>query len=115
MTICVRCDEDGGMSVLNCFHKDVAKHLGGEIGFVGAVLELNILILAALATTLPMNKTLNSHGAHFHQVAHGPLVFVASDENGDEIDVDVPSLDSYWRREGGEQRETRTEGESRWY
>lgn len=112
MTICVRCEENGVMSVCECPQKDVARHLGGSIGFVGAIPELNIFILAGTQTDRPVNTTIYTHGKRFHEVAHGPLFFIASDENGDEIDVDVESLQMSWRKQGGDIDD---EGSSRWY
>ena len=97
MSCCIQCEEDGSISVIACDQRKIAKRLGGAIGFVGAVPELNIFIVGRVESSRPINKVFETHRPHFHEVARGTLIFVGSDENGEETDIDVESFNNFWR------------------
>lgn len=96
MSCCIQCEEDGTISVVTFDQRSIAKLLGGAIGFVGAVPELNIFIVGLVESSQPINKVFETHRCHFHEVARGTLIFIGSDENGDEMDVDVDSFLKFW-------------------
>ena len=96
MSCCIQCEEDGTISVVTCDQGSIAKRLGGAIGFVGAVPELNIFIVGLVKSSEPINKVFESHRCYFHEVARGTLIFIGSDENGEEMDVDVDLFYKFW-------------------
>jgi hypothetical protein len=96
MSCCIQCEEDGTLSVVRCDQRSIANRLGGAIGFVGAVAELNIFIVGLTESSQPINKVFESHSCHFHEVARGTLIFIGSDENGEEMDVDVDAFYNFW-------------------
>lgn len=98
MPLCIECDCDGTLHAFTIDQRQIARHLGEPIGFVGAIPELNIFIVGIRDSTQPINKTFATHREHFHETARGTLVFIASDAEGNEIDVDQESFFRYWYR-----------------
>ena len=96
MSRCIHCDTDGTLSVITCDQRDVANRLGGGIGFVGALPEANIFIVGRRDTCLPVNRAYITHKILFHETARGPLILIGSDEDGEEIDVDVDNFYEIW-------------------
>ena len=69
---------------------DVHKHLGGPVTFVGAIPSADAFVVARTNCELPMHVW-NGKGLFFEdsEVVRGPIAIVASDDNGDEIDLDL--------------------------
>ena len=92
------------MRPFECSQRDVALKLDGSIEFVGAIPSLDVFIVARVPDEsddtygrgMPPKATINtiyrSHEQFFHEIPYGPIVFIASDMNGEEIDVDVPAF-----------------------
>lgn len=96
MTVCIQCEENGTLKVVHCNQCEIAKRLGGSVGFVGAIPNLDVFIVGLAEKTCPVNRAFVTHKDYFHEVACGTLMFVGSDENGDEVDIDVEAFDELW-------------------
>jgi hypothetical protein len=92
MTVCILCPPDAAPAIVHWRHREVASNLGGSVGFVGALPDLNVFIVARVPCTDCPHKLYDTHARHFHEVPRGTLVFIASDRRGREIDVDAEAL-----------------------
>jgi len=75
--------------------RSIALHLGGSITFVGGLNDLNIVIvgLADLDETTDINPLQKSTSDLFmDEPVRGDIVFCGSDEDGEEMDVDIAAL-----------------------
>lgn len=89
MTRCVHVDVDGTPHVVDWQHAEVARRLGGAVTFVGGTRDLDVVVvgLADGAGHLPANPFATRHPELFFAPAHGPLVLVSSDADGEETDL----------------------------
>lgn len=89
-------DVDGTRSVSRQTQRDVADALGGDITFVGALPDLQVFVLARKCCEDPINVLYEKHPTLF-DIAESPVVgriaFVASNEAGCAVDVDVHALE----------------------
>ncbi len=102
MSVCVAVSEDGEARVVAWNEKQIAAYLDNRVHFVGALDDLNLVIVASRSGQ-------NTHAWHakasplFLQDSppRGNIVFVGSDANGMEQDVDVDALRSALRAQYG--------------
>ena len=84
---------DGTDEVVDWPHEKVALNMGGSITFVGAVNELHVFAVALLDST---DHELNSHcscpNIFMNLPIKGPVLFVATDDEGEPMCVDVEKL-----------------------
>ena len=105
-TMCMRCDADGTLTSVRLDQRKVSKELGGgPIGFVGAIPDLQVFIVARVFEDVDVetgndagkvNRAYVTHPQYFHEVPRGPVVFVGSDDAGDEMDVEESKFRSVW-------------------
>ena len=111
MNRCIVVHPDGRMETVMWEQRAVARHLGGSVTFVGGIEELQI-VFVALAFTPPSEEPINpffvDHRERFFPCTppmHGSMVMIASDDDGEPIDVDVERVHGLFqppqtRREG---------------
>jgi len=94
--VIVRCD--GSVNIVDMLQTKASEFMKGALTFVGAVPDLNVYALARQS-----DVNVSASEAHFLVRRHGEplffesnvcgdILFVASDEDGDETDVDVEAL-----------------------
>lgn len=69
----------------------VARHLGGPVTFIGALPDLSAFLVACVDATCP-NPLLTSAPVELLQSACGEVVVIASDDDGEECDLDVHAV-----------------------
>jgi hypothetical protein len=84
--------EDGSYDEVDSTQREAHEVLGGPVQIVGAIDELNVV-----AAGLRDNDDLHANPFcgdkdRFEDDVRGPVLFVASDAQGDEIDVNVEVL-----------------------
>ena len=86
-------NQSGDVTEFNASQSSAHTLLGNEVTIVGAIPELNVIVAAAAASSEdePIHP-ISVHTKYFHQIVRGPLLFVATDDDGDETDVDVQAL-----------------------
>ena len=95
MSVCLLVHADGARERVVWDQRAVATHLGGAITFVGALHDLHVVVvgLADAPADLDVNALARTHPHLFHEAdVRGPVVFVGSDDDGEEMDVDVDAL-----------------------
>lgn len=109
MPRCLLASPDGVCASIDATQADAARALGaaaGDVALVGAVDELRAFAVARRARDgLPRNP-LCVDPARFHELPlHGPVLFVGTDDDGEEADVDAAALERLLRasaRDAGE-------------
>lgn len=100
MVLSVVLNPDGTRSEVHWRHEDVSNQLGGRITFVGAVPSLNVFIVARRdddeVMSLGENPYCFDREVFMTPVVRGPLVFLATDDDGEPIDVDSRALATHW-------------------
>lgn len=96
MSISLHVTPDGKQNVVQWDHRDLANRLGGSITFVGAVESCNVVVVGLVdASGFEVNEFAALHPDVFMKEAmpvRGPIVFVGSDDDGEEMDVDIDGL-----------------------
>lgn len=94
---CVHCNVDAALVEVVCDQREVAQLLGGPVGFVGAIPELDVVIVGRRdVEDLAPNRACVTHSHFFHEPAHGPLMLVGSDSEGAPIDVMLEDVKRVW-------------------
>lgn len=73
-------------------HEEAASHMGGPITFVGAIPDLQIFALARRCNEEEDLNPFCKNPQIYMQAVKGCVLFVATDELGDPIDVNVEML-----------------------
>ena len=95
MSVCVLVHTDGTRECVKWPQTSVAAHLGGAVTFVGAMNDLQVFLVGVADSTEDVNALARTHPWLFlERDVRGPVVFIASDPDGDEMDVDVPALEA---------------------
>ena len=82
--------ENGDQEELQCAHEEVHSKLGGKITFVGGIPTVNTFVVGLKdAETLPINTFCLNEDIFMELPVKGPVVFVATDEDGEPVDVDI--------------------------
>ena len=91
---CVRCDPKGALHELSIDQRAVSTWLGGTVGFVGGIPEVEVYIVGRvdLPPTVAVNPLFDRCPHAFHEPPRGTLVFIGSDAEGAAQDVDVRAL-----------------------
>jgi hypothetical protein len=96
MSVCLLVHADGTRERVVWDQRAIATHLGGAITFVGALDDLHAVIVGLAreaAADLDVNALARTHPHLFHDTdVRGPVVFVGSDDEGEEMDVDATAL-----------------------
>ena len=103
MSVCLLVHTDGTRERVVWEQCEVAKRLGGAISFVGAIDALRVVAvgLANAPVAHGPNALARTHPHVFHDMdVRGPIIFVGSDDDGDEMDVDVAALHASLARAG---------------
>ena len=90
---CVRVDPGGPLSKVRLYQRDAHAHLGGSLTMVGAIDDLHVFVVALREP--PAQAALNTacrDERYFDVPVHGPVLFVATNQEGEEIDVDYDAL-----------------------
>ena len=89
MTLWLLVSHDGTSVRKYTAQGDVHKHLGGPVTFVGAIPSADAFVVARSDCELPMHVW-NGKGLFFEgSEVRGPIAIVASDDKGDEIDLNL--------------------------
>lgn len=83
----------GARETVEWAHEEVSQRLGGSITFVGAVPELHVFAVG-LSECGEVNRHCVDERIFLQLPVHGPVVFVATDDDGEPMDVDVEGLAS---------------------
>ena len=95
MSVCLLVHTDGTRERVKWQQSAVAAHLGGAVTFVGALDDLSVFLVGVADATDDVNALARTHPWLFLEPnVRGPVVFIASDPDGDEMDVDVLSLEA---------------------
>lgn len=97
MSVCLLVHPCGRREQVVWEQRAVSANLGGAVTFVGALDDLCVVIVGvADAAALEPNALAHTHPWLFLDCSdvRGPVVFVASDDKGDEMDVDVRALEA---------------------
>ena len=96
MSLCIFVDTDGRLQPVSWDQRTVAHRLGGAVTFVGGIQELGIVFVGlAVCASGDVNPLYLTHKDLFFPCTppvRGPIVMIASDEAGDEMDVDVDEV-----------------------
>ena len=93
MTQCLYVKPCGSMEKLSIAQNRVAERLG-PVRFVSANREHNAIMVAAQYSTA-QRHVWNDYPCLVHktcEAVHGPIVVIASDDDGNEVDLDVDSF-----------------------
>lgn len=91
MTLCLVLPVDGPPRAIHINQRTVAMHLGGPVTFIGALPDLRAVLVACVDATCP-NPLLAFPPVDLLQPACGEVVVVASDDDGEECDLDVHAV-----------------------
>lgn len=87
---------DGKHEVVDWAHEEVSAMMGGTITFVGAIDDLQVFVLAlTYSDKLYVNPFCTDCDVFMHLPVRGPVIFIATDKDGDPIDVDVEAVKSH--------------------
>ena len=90
MSRCLLLSCDGEMHEIYVEQEEVAEYLGGPVTFVGAIHCLDAVVVGLQTSSLlPVHPLSHRRDVFFADEVRGPLVVVASDERGREMDLDV--------------------------
>jgi len=95
---CIVVHADGRMETVVWEQRAVAQHLGGSVTFVGGIEDLQVVFVAlafAPPSDAPINPFFANHRALFFPCTppmRGCMVMIASDDDGEPIDVDVEKV-----------------------
>ena len=85
----------GRAEVVQWPHESVCSEMGGMITFVGAIDDLHVFALALAASTeLPVNTLCTDCNVFLQLPVRGPVLFIATDDAGEPMDVDVEAIES---------------------
>ena len=86
--------EDGASSIVHVAQRDARRVLEDEgVTLVGAIDELNVFAVAKQNRSHLSVNVVCSDAARFHDLPlRGPILFVATDDRGEEVDVDIVKL-----------------------
>ena len=85
---CVLVHATGAVEVLCLHQRDVSARLGGAVTFVGAVTEAQAFAVGLRdAAHLPVNVACTDP-ARFDTPVRGPVLFVGTDDEGEETSVE---------------------------
>lgn len=77
-------------------HESVCSEMGGMITFVGAIDDLHVFALALAASEeLPVNTRCTDCNVFLQLPVRGPVLFIATDDAGEPMDVDVEAIESH--------------------
>lgn len=100
MVLSVLLNPNGTRSQVHWRHEEVSNQLGGRITFVGAIPSLNVFIVARREDDEVMSLCENPYcldkEVFMTPSVRGPMVFLATDDEGEPIDVDVHALVTDW-------------------
>lgn len=96
MTRCLVAHCNGTREEVACPHSQISAYLQGPVCFVGAMHDINAIAVARVQDDDSVNKQpINPIPTRLLFDAtpiYGNIVFVASDDEGEEIDLDVEAL-----------------------
>lgn len=96
MSRCIHVDPNGKFEAVMWNQCTVAQRLGGSVTFVGGIESLNIVFVSlAYCEHGDINPFFTHHQNLFFPCTppiRGSIVMVASDETGEEMDVDVEQV-----------------------
>ena len=85
----------GKSEIVHWPHESVCTEMGGMITFVGAIDDLKVFVLAlAGSEKLPVNPLCTDCNVFLQLPVRGPVLFIATDEAGEPMDVDVEAVES---------------------
>ena len=84
---------DGVNEVVNWQHEKVSSNLGGAVTFVGAIPELKVFVVALQeSSSYEVNSFCKDSDIFMELPVRGPVLFVATDREGEPICVNVCRL-----------------------
>lgn len=93
MPVCVIVSDTDEWATFNIRHQSVSQHLGGPVTFVGAVPTLHVFAVGLVDTAGCNENFACQDGDIFMELpVHGPVMFIATDDYGEPMDVDVDAL-----------------------
>ena len=99
MSTCVIVDASGSSEVATLTETQIASLLGNTVSIVGAIDELQVVVVSSSPSDTP-HVWAEPLSAVLCEIPGDTLVFVASDVNGDAMDVDVEALRGVLRAYG---------------
>ena len=97
-------EKDGAWGVVRCSQKNICYHLSRKsdgsltsLTFVGGIDDAKAFAVCASdtdSTTSVPNETCRRHPSYFEEEARGDVVLIASDEDGEEVDLNVEEVAS---------------------
>ena len=84
--------EDGSYEELDSTQRDAHEVLGGPVQIAGAIHELNVVAVGLRENDALISNPYCGDKDRFEDDVRGPVLFVASDVTGDEMDVNVNVL-----------------------
>ena len=95
MNVCLVLPLDQSPRSVRLDQRELSQYLGGPITFVGALHDLDAVVIATTTATEPHPLSLPTSACRhvfFDTPAHGTLLVVASDEDGQAVDLDVAKV-----------------------
>ena len=88
---------DGKAEIVDWPHEKVCEKMGGMITFVGGIDALQVFALALQTpdSTMQTNPWCTDREVFLELPVHGPVLFIATDEAGEPMDVDADAVQSH--------------------